>query len=74
MVEIRNQSCLTHRENANGISEAFIISFYLLFACTEDSIVPVAEKLHNEPKCQYGEENPFPDRLKEMVRSKTDAV
>lgn len=74
MVEIWNQSLLTHRENANRISKTFIISLYLLFTCTEDSIVPVTEKLHSEPKCQYGEENPFPDWLKEMVRSKTNAI
>ena len=54
VLEIGNQSFLAHRENTNRISETFIISLYLLFACSEDSIVPVTEKLHSEPKYQYG--------------------
>ena len=49
VVEIRNHSLLAHRENANRISKTLIISLYLLFACSEDSIVPVTEKLHSEP-------------------------
>ena len=53
VVQIRNQSLLAHRENTNRISEAFIISLNLLFTCAEDRIVPVAEKLHSEPKYQY---------------------
>ncbi len=73
MIEIWNQSLLAHWENTNRISKTFIISFYLLFTCTEDRIVPVTEKLHSEPKHQYGEKNPLPSGLKEMVGSETNA-
>lgn len=46
----------------DGIFETVIISFKLLFRSSEDSIIPMTEKLHGEPEKQYSQKQPLSDK------------
>ena len=59
MIQIRDQPRLAGGNNTDGISEAVIISFQLLFRSAENSIVPMAKKLNGKPKKQYSQKEPL---------------
>ena len=50
VIEIRDQSCVTGGEDPDAVPEALVISLQFLFACAEDREIPVAHKLHDEPR------------------------
>ena len=74
VIKIRNQSFFAHREDPDAVPETIIISLQFSFACAKDCEIPVTHELHNEPKCQNPEKNPFASGLKEVKRNQSKAV
>ena len=74
MIQIRHKPRLAHRKEPNRAPETVVISFQFLFTYSKDGIVPVTEKLNNEPKNQHRQQNPFPGWLKEMAGNQPDAI
>ena len=50
VIEIRDQSCVTGGEDADAVPEALVISLQFLFTGSKDREIPVAHKLHDEPR------------------------
>ena len=74
MIEIGDQSFFAHREKPDRIPKTIVITLNFLPACAKDRIKPMTEKLHDEPKSQNREQNPFSERLQKIIAYKPDAV
>ena len=74
MVQVRDQPLPAHRKQAHRILKAFVVPFQFFPACPEDRIVPVTEKLNDQPEKQHRKQDPFPGGLKKVIRKQPDAV
>ena len=74
VIKIGHQPCLTHREDPDRIPETVIVSQQFFPACTENSIIPVTEKLDNSPQDKDCQQYPLSCRLQAIIRKQSDAL
>ena len=74
VIEIRDESCVTGREDADAVPEAFVISLQFFFTGSKDCEIPVAHELDDEPEHQDAKENPLSGRLKAVERDDAKGV
>jgi hypothetical protein len=74
VIQIRNQSFITHGKKPDAALETTVISLQFPFTGTKDRIIPVAHKLYDKPENQDTKKNPFSDWLKAMKCSQAKAV
>ena len=68
MIKIRHKPGIAFRKDPQSSFEAFVVSPELGFACAEERIAPVAEKLDGEPERENAQKHPFAEREKPKER------
>ncbi len=74
VIQVRDEPCLAHWEDSDGVLETVIVPAELSLVCTEDRVVPMAHELDNKPERKDAQENPFPDRMDTIEQDQTGGV
>ena len=74
MIQIRDKSRPAHREDADGVFKALVITIKFSLRSPEDREIPVTEEFHREPQDQHGEQYPSSRRPQNIEENKSRAV